>query len=48
MRSLGASQWKIFSKLVLPGSLPFLFAGLEVALVQAMTAAIVAEQQWRR
>ena len=43
MRSLGASQWKIFSKLVLPGSLPFLFAGLEVALVQAMTAAIVAE-----
>lgn len=43
MRSLGASQWQIFSKLVLPGSLPFLFAGLEVALVQAMTAAIVAE-----
>lgn len=43
MRSLGASQWKIFTKLVLPGSLPFLFAGLEVALVQAMTAAIVAE-----
>ncbi|MEH7253295.1 ABC transporter permease [Neobacillus niacini] len=43
MRSLGASQWQIFSKLVLPGSLPFLFAGLEVALIQAMTAAIVAE-----
>jgi NitT/TauT family transport system permease protein len=43
MRSLGASQWQIFIKLVLPGSLPFLFAGLEVALVQAMTAAIVAE-----
>ena len=43
MKSLGASRWQTFIKLILPGSLPFLFAGLEVALIQAMTAAIVAE-----
>lgn len=43
MRSLGATRWQIFSKLVLPGSLPFLFAGFEVAIVQAITAAIVTE-----
>jgi NitT/TauT family transport system permease protein len=43
MRSLGASRWETFSKLVLPGSLPFLFTGLEISLVHAMTATIVAE-----
>lgn len=43
MKALGASKWQVFTKLTLPGSLPFLFAGLEVALIQAMTAAIVAE-----
>lgn len=43
MRSLGAGRWKTFYKLVLPGSLPFVFAGLEISLVHAMTATIVAE-----
>jgi NitT/TauT family transport system permease protein len=43
MRSLGSSKWQTFTKLVLPGSLPFVFAGLEISLVHAMTATIVAE-----
>jgi NitT/TauT family transport system permease protein len=43
MRSLGASRGQTFTKLVLPGSLPFLFTGLEISLVHAMTATIVAE-----
>jgi NitT/TauT family transport system permease protein len=43
MRSLGASGWQRFSKLVLPNSLPYLFTGLEISLVQAITATIVAE-----
>ncbi|UDY23484.1 ABC transporter permease [Nocardioides sp. Kera G14] len=43
MRSLGASTWQRFTKLVLPNSLPFLFTGLEISLVQAITATIVAE-----
>lgn len=43
MRSLGASRWQTFRKLVLPGSLPFVFTGLEISLVHAMTATIVAE-----
>jgi len=43
MQSLGSSKWRTFVKLVLPGSLPFLFTGLEISLVHAMTATIVAE-----
>lgn len=43
MRSLGASPWQRFTKLVLPNSLPYVFTGLEISLVQAMTATIVAE-----
>lgn len=43
MRSLGATRWQTFTKLVLPNSLPYVFAGLEIALVHAMTATIVAE-----
>lgn len=43
MQSLGASRSRTFWKLTLPASLPFLFAGLEISLVQAITAAIVAE-----
>ncbi|MGP6170006.1 ABC transporter permease [Microbacterium sp. A204] len=43
MQSFGASKWDTFRKLVLPASLPFLFTGLEIALVTAITATIVAE-----
>ena len=43
MKSFGASRWRTFTKLTLPGSLPFVFTGLEIALVQAMIATIVSE-----
>jgi NitT/TauT family transport system permease protein len=43
MQSLGASKWRTFTKLILPASLPFLFAGLEISLVQAITSTIIAE-----
>lgn len=43
MQSFGSSRWRTFSKLILPGALPFVFTGLEIALVQAMIATIVSE-----
>jgi len=43
MRSLGASQMQIFWMLRLPSALPFLMAGLEVAMVFSLVGAIVAE-----
>jgi NitT/TauT family transport system permease protein len=43
MRSLGATQMQIFWMLRLPSALPFLMAGLEVAMVFSLVGAIVAE-----
>jgi NitT/TauT family transport system permease protein len=43
MRSLAASNMQIFWMLRLPSSLPFVFAGLEVAMVFSLIGAIVAE-----
>jgi NitT/TauT family transport system permease protein len=43
MRSLAATPVQIFWMLRLPGALPFLMAGLEVAMVFALIGAIVAE-----
>ncbi len=43
MRSLAASQLQIFWMLRLPSALPFIMAGLEVAMVFALVGAIVAE-----
>lgn len=43
MRSLDASDWQIFWMLRLPGALPFIMAGLEVAMIFALIGAIVAE-----
>ncbi len=43
LRSLAASRWQIFRMLQLPSALPYLFAGLEVALIFALIGAIVAE-----
>jgi NitT/TauT family transport system permease protein len=42
-RSCNASQAQIFRKIVLPSSLPFLFAGLGVSSVLALLGAIVGE-----
>jgi NitT/TauT family transport system permease protein len=43
MRSLGASETQIFWMLRLPGALPFIMAGLEVAMIFSLIGAIVAE-----
>ena len=42
-RSLGASKWETYTKLLLPASLPEIFASLKVAITFALTGAIVAE-----
>ncbi|HUK06992.1 MAG TPA: ABC transporter permease [Stellaceae bacterium] len=43
MRSLDANEAQIFWMLRLPGALPFIMAGLEVAMIFALIGAIVAE-----
>jgi NitT/TauT family transport system permease protein len=43
MRSLDASPTQIFWMLRLPGALPFIMAGLEVAMIFALIGSIVAE-----
>ena len=43
LRSLGASKWETYRKLLLPASLPEIFASLKVAITFALTGAIVAE-----
>ena len=43
MRSFGASRWEQYKKLTLPSSLPAFFAGIRIAIVFALTGAIVAE-----
>jgi NitT/TauT family transport system permease protein len=43
MRSIDASTYKIFTKLRLPSSLPYLIAGLRVALPLSIIGAVVAE-----
>jgi NitT/TauT family transport system permease protein len=37
------SDWDVFKKIRLPNSLPYMFAGIKVALVLSVTGAIVAE-----
>lgn len=43
MRSLRASRWQTFRIVELPNALPFIFAGLNVALVFSILGAIVGE-----
>jgi NitT/TauT family transport system permease protein len=43
VRSLGGSRYQIFYMLRLPAALPFILAGLEIALTFALIGAIVAE-----
>jgi NitT/TauT family transport system permease protein len=43
MRALDASTWQIFRMLRLPNALPYLMAGLEIAMVLSLIGAIVAE-----
>jgi NitT/TauT family transport system permease protein len=41
--ALGASRWQVFRYIRLPGSMPYVFAGLHVSAVFALIGAIVAE-----
>ena len=43
LRSLGASRWTMFRKLLMPASLPTVFAGLRLAVPAALVGAIVGE-----
>lgn len=43
MRSVGASRWQVLSKIQIPTSLPYLFAGLRIAITFSVIGAIVAE-----
>jgi NitT/TauT family transport system permease protein len=43
MASLGASRWQLFIYLRLPGAMPFIMAGLELAVVLSLIGVIVAE-----
>jgi NitT/TauT family transport system permease protein len=42
-RSLGASRWQMFTHLMVPGSLPVLFAGLKTAAGLSLVGAVVGE-----
>lgn len=43
MRSLSATEWQIFKLVRLPTALPYIFAGLDIAIVFSLLATIVAE-----
>ena len=43
VRSLRGSKWQIFTKIQLPGALPYIFSGMKVAAVLAVAGAIVGE-----
>ena len=43
VRSLNASRWQLFTKIQLPGSLPYIFSGMKVGAILAVAGAIVGE-----
>lgn len=43
VRSMGASRWQTFRKVQLPGALPSIFGGIEVAITLAVVGAVVSE-----
>ena len=43
MRALGAGRWETFRSVRLPNAMPFIFAGLNVAIVLAILGSIVGE-----
>ena len=43
VRTLRATKWQVFTKIQLPGSLPYIFSGMKVAVVLAVAGAIVGE-----
>jgi len=43
VRALRASRWQIFTKIQLPGTLPYIFSGMKISVVFAVAGAIVGE-----
>jgi NitT/TauT family transport system permease protein len=43
VRSLRASRWQIFTKIQLPGALPYIFSGMKVGSILAVAGAVVGE-----
>ena len=43
VRALKGSRWQLFTKIQLPGSLPYIFSGMKVAAILAVAGAIVGE-----
>ena len=43
VRSLRGSRWQLFTKIQLPGALPYIFSGMKVAAVLAVAGAVVGE-----
>jgi len=43
MRSMGASKWQVFCKLMLPDAMPEIMGGLRLAMASALGGALVAE-----
>jgi NitT/TauT family transport system permease protein len=43
VRSLRGSRWQLFTKIQLPGALPYIFAGMKVAAILAVAGAVVGE-----
>jgi NitT/TauT family transport system permease protein len=43
VRSLRGSRWQVFTKIQLPGALPYIFSGMKVASILAVAGAVVGE-----
>jgi NitT/TauT family transport system permease protein len=43
VRALKGSRWQIFTKIQLPGALPYIFSGMKVGAILAVAGAIVGE-----
>jgi len=43
VRSLRGSRWQLFTKIQLPGALPYIFSGMKVAITLAVVGAVVGE-----
>src|ERR1044072_3411218 len=43
VRALKGSRWQVFTKIQVPGALPYIFSGMKVAAILAVAGAIVGE-----
>ncbi|HNX00187.1 MAG TPA: ABC transporter permease [Candidatus Cloacimonadota bacterium] len=43
LKTMGASSWKLFQKVKMPSSMPFLFSGLKIAATYSVMSAIIGE-----